>query len=310
MGTSGNRDSAAARSASLGSSTLDLSTSRSPTSGSPTSGSPASSPSDSGTTQDAAALFYDLLGQRVRDPGFVFMNYGYAEEYGTPAERSSPYSWLLPGDRPRRHHLALVRHVLRDLDLSGRSVLEVGSGRGGNASYLVCYAEPRRVLGVDRCLANTFLSRGFHSHEDLRFQPGDAQALPLADASFDVVLNLESSHCYPDFAAFLSEVHRVLRPGGILCWSDLWALEHFPHDWPSRERILRAAPFAVEWEEDITEAVAAAEEASETVQTLLEEGVPNPDHPFIRRIAEVTGEVYQALRSGRASYLCWRLRKA
>jgi SAM-dependent methyltransferase len=237
------------------------------------------------------------------------MNYGYAEEYGTAAERSAPYSWLLPGDRPRRRHLALVRRVLRDLDLGGRSVLEVGSGRGGNASYLVRYAQPRRVLGVDRCLAHVLLSRRFHRSTRLRFQPGDAQALPLAEGSFDVVLNLESSHCYPDFAAFLAEAHRVLRPGGVLCWADLWNLQHFPHDWPARERILREAPFEVEEDEDITEAVAAAEDGAETVQSLLEASVEDPEDPFIRRIAEVTGEVYEALRTGRASYLCWRLRK-
>lgn len=274
-----------------------------------TSGTETSASSSLKEARDAAAVFYDLLGQRVRDPGFVFMNYGYAEEYGTPAERSAPYSWLLPGDAPHRHHLALVRHVVQGLDLTGRTVLEVGSGRGGNASYLDRYAKPSGVLGLDRCLANVLLSRRFHPFPRLRFQPGDAQALPLADGSFDVVLNLESSHCYPDFEAFLSEAHRVLRPGGIFCWSDLWNLEHFPHDWPARERALRDAPFEIEWEEDITEAVAAAERASDTVQTLLEGAAPDSQDPFIRRVAEVTGEVYEDLRSGRASYLCWRLRK-
>lgn len=44
--------------------------------------------------------------------------------------------------------------------------------------------------------------------------------LPFADASFDVVLNVEASHCYPDFARFLAEVSRVLRKGGHFAYAD------------------------------------------------------------------------------------------
>jgi SAM-dependent methyltransferase len=50
---------------------------------------------------------------------------------------------------------------------------------------------------------------------------GTAMALPVADASFDVVTNVESSHCYPDIEAFYREVARVLRPGGIFLYTDL-----------------------------------------------------------------------------------------
>jgi ubiquinone/menaquinone biosynthesis C-methylase UbiE len=50
---------------------------------------------------------------------------------------------------------------------------------------------------------------------------GDAQRLPFADASFDVVLNVEASHCYPDFPGFLDEVARVLKPGGRFGHADL-----------------------------------------------------------------------------------------
>merc|ERR1719335_1617700 len=45
--------------------------------------------------------------------------------------------------------------------------------------------------------------------------------LPFADGSMDVVLCIESSHCFADFERFLAEVRRVLRPGGRFSLADL-----------------------------------------------------------------------------------------
>src|SRR5437016_10678551 len=63
---------------------------------------------------------------------------------------------------------------------------------------------------VDFCNQN-------YAIDALSFRQGDAENLPLSDASVDVVVNLESSHCYGSMDRFLSEVYRVLRPGGIFC---------------------------------------------------------------------------------------------
>ena len=45
-------------------------------------------------------------------------------------------------------------------------------------------------------------------------------ALPFEPSSFDVVLSVESSHCYPDFNGFAREVARTLRPGGLFLLAD------------------------------------------------------------------------------------------
>ena len=50
--------------------------------------------------------------------------------------------------------------------------------------------------------------------QGLSYVQADAENLPFDDASFDVVINVESSHCYPHIDRFLSEVRRVLAPGG------------------------------------------------------------------------------------------------
>ena len=50
--------------------------------------------------------------------------------------------------------------------------------------------------------------------------PGDAEHLPFDDASFDAVVNVESSHCYGSMAAFLAQVKRILKPGGHFLFAD------------------------------------------------------------------------------------------
>ena len=51
---------------------------------------------------------------------------------------------------------------------------------------------------------------------NLEFVQGDATTLPLADATFDVVVGFETLEHLPDQVAFLKEIRRVLRPGGLL----------------------------------------------------------------------------------------------
>jgi ubiquinone/menaquinone biosynthesis C-methylase UbiE len=54
----------------------------------------------------------------------------------------------------------------------------------------------------------------------LTFVQGDAENLPFPDASFDIVVNVESSHTYPHFDRFAAEVRRVLRQGGRFVITD------------------------------------------------------------------------------------------
>jgi SAM-dependent methyltransferase len=73
-------------------------------------------------------------------------------------------------------------------------------------------------------------SNQHHRSANLHFQQGDAEQLPFADASFDSVINVESSFCYPSIDRFFAEVKRVLRPGGHLHYTDL-RLAHEVADW-------------------------------------------------------------------------------
>lgn len=177
--------------------------------------------------------FFDLLAARFRDIGWwTLMNYGYAEA-GSP-NRSFD---LHPQDEAERYPIALYRHVATLAPLVGRDVLEVGSGRGGGASYVARYLKPRRMVGLDLSGKAVAFSNRQHAMSNLHFQKGDAERLPFAEDSFDSVINVESSFCYPSIDRFFGEVKRVLRPGGYLHYTDL-RLVHEVADW--REAIERS----------------------------------------------------------------------
>ncbi len=55
-----------------------------------------------------------------------------------------------------------------------------------------------------------------YSSENIKFFRADAQKLNFEDNAFDVVINIEPPHRYSKVDLFLSEVYRVLKPGGVL----------------------------------------------------------------------------------------------
>lgn len=80
--------------------------------------------------------------------------------------------------------------------------------------------QPVSYLGLDLDPAGIDFCRQRHPLEGLSFTQGNAQQLPFADATFDVVVNVEASHGYPGFPGFLSEVDRVLRDAEEFLYAD------------------------------------------------------------------------------------------
>ena len=109
------------------------------------------------------------------------------------------------------------------VDLAGRDVLEIGSGRGGGADYIARYLRPRSTVGVDTNVRAIQASRRHYRVPGLRFGRGDSESLPFAAESFDAVVNVESSHCYGSVKRFLSEVRARPPAGGYLLLADFRA---------------------------------------------------------------------------------------
>lgn len=165
---------------------------------------------------------YQLMARAVTRADWRLMNYGFEPE--DPAERPD----LDPADENDRTCIQLYHHVATRRPVAGLRVLEVGAGRGGGASYVARCLGPAEVVGLDRSPQAVALANRHLARPGLRYVVGDAEAIPLPDASFDVVLNVESCHCYGSVPAFLAEVRRVLRPGGHLLLTDLRLAARLP----------------------------------------------------------------------------------
>ncbi|MFW5680062.1 MAG: class I SAM-dependent methyltransferase [Pseudomonadota bacterium] len=110
----------------------------------------------------------------------------------------------------KRRHTEVIRETV---PLAGRVVADVGCGRGGLARWLA--REAGLVLGFDP-QANALAAARRASEGRVLVAAATAERLPLPEASLDVGIVFNSLHHFPDPAAALVELGRVVRPGGRL----------------------------------------------------------------------------------------------
>jgi SAM-dependent methyltransferase len=102
--------------------------------------------------------------------------------------------------------------------VAGRKVLDIACGAGYGSALLARTAT--RVVGADISQAAVdHASARYASISNVEFRQADGTALPFADGSFDVVVSFETIEHLEPQEAFLDEVRRVLRPGGLVIMS-------------------------------------------------------------------------------------------
>jgi ubiquinone/menaquinone biosynthesis C-methylase UbiE len=146
-------------------------------------------------------------------------------DVGLPPLRSS--------DERDRLCIQLYLYAIDNCDLRDRDALEVGSGRGGGASYISRYLQPRSMTGMDFSQEAVRLCNRHRLAPGLAFVCGDAQSMPFPASAFDAVINIESSHCYESMETLLAEVRWVLRANRspsdpALGLELIWRLHHVP----------------------------------------------------------------------------------
>ena len=107
----------------------------------------------------------------------------------------------------------------------GERVVDVGSG-GGLDAFVAAAAvgDAGRVVGIDttpEMLERARASAVAVSRGNVEFREGMAEALPVGDAWADVVISNGVINLVADKRQAFEEIHRALRPGGFLQFSDI-----------------------------------------------------------------------------------------
>lgn len=229
------------------------------------------------------------------------MNYGYADDQ--PPQLSDC-------DVHNRYPLQLYDYTISQIRLEGKEVLEVGCGRGGGAEYLGRCFRPANLIGMDISQqAVDFCLKKYRDNKHLSFMCGDALALEqlFSPESFDVVVNVESSHRYTNFPAFAKGIYTILSPGGHFLLTDFRKSD----EWEQVQEELREAGLTMIRTEDITSnVVRALDKDSARRETLIEEMTPHILNNVAREFAGTKGtDLYRSFANGERLYYTMVLQK-
>ncbi|GHO55806.1 putative methyltransferase [Ktedonobacter robiniae] len=240
-------------------------------------------------------IWFQALAQLDKEAQMLFMNYGYIDlrpDAGAIA--------LQDEDEKDRYCIQLYHAVAGAITLKNLDVLEIGCGRGGGASYMMRYLQPKSVVGIDRCVTAVQFCREQYSVEGLSFSLGNAQSLPFRENTFDAVVNIESSHCYESMEDFLREVFRVLRPHGSFLFTDFRNKNHVE----MLRKQLQDAGFVALEETCITpNVVRALDLDNQRKMNLIQQKIPKKLQKIFQLFAGVQGsKTYEAFRTGAVEY--------
>ncbi len=237
---------------------------------------------------------YNILSSRLKNAGFTCMNYGFDTE-------------LFSFNDPEKFSKNLYTFLLSQLDNPPKSVLEIGCGRGGGLAHVQDYFLIKSCLGIDFSKDNIkYCIKNFET-EDRKFMVADALNIPLENNSQELVLNIESSHCYESFEAFGKEVYRILQPNGVFLFTDFRQRK----DYQQTLQTLCSLGFELETEIDITKnVVSAMEKDAPRKLEIMQTQTPKWSHGLLNSFAGLeSSRIYNALKSENDIYFVLKLRK-
>ncbi len=199
-----------------------------------------------------------------------------------------------------RHYLQLYAYVAEALELAGRDCLEISCGYGGGAAFVHSRWHPRLYVGLDLTEIPLRAARRRFSSNGLSFVTGKADCLGFAPESFDNLISIEASHCFPSMPRFFDEVCRVLRPGGKFALADYRPVSAML----SLNQEIEQSGLTLIDSADITaNVVQSLDETHEQRSQWITDYGPFWLRPFMGQLAGVRGSIaYRGFRAGRLTY--------
>lgn len=159
----------------------------------------------------------------------------HAEDYSEQIDKSLG-RYGTSHDFFTRHKANLIASILHSngLDASQMALLDIGCGVGKIHRHL--QTDFRSITGVD--LSEQSIEVARQTYPEIEYEVFDGNRLPVEDGTFDLTLAICVIHHVPvdKWASFVSEMLRVLRPGGIAV-----VIEHNPYN-PLTRRIVNNCP--------------------------------------------------------------------
>lgn len=112
--------------------------------------------------------------------------------------------------------------IAAELPLAGAHILELGCGKAEKTRTIAQAGKVASILALEVDALQHARNLQIRDLPNVRFGHGAAEAIPVADSTFDIVMMFKSLHHVPmsEMNQALSEIRRVLRPGGLVWISE------------------------------------------------------------------------------------------
>lgn len=158
-------------------------------------------------------LEYDNVNYLFENmPEFKFMNHGYHPIHKFTEELNCE----------SKHESSLYFHLLDfyKKDPSKSKILDIGCGRGGGIYYLNEKYNFLDSHAVDFCEKSIQFCKTYYQNSGITFSVQDALNLNYSHNVFDIIINVESSHCYRSRSLFFDQCFKLLKNDGYFLYTD------------------------------------------------------------------------------------------
>ncbi|HZI46726.1 MAG TPA: class I SAM-dependent methyltransferase [Pyrinomonadaceae bacterium] len=138
------------------------------------------------------------------------------------------------GESMERGHRPVGEQAIARMRVEANSrVLDVGCGSGWATRLLADYAFDGRVTGIDISDEMVELARESSAgYKNVDFKVASAEQLPFETSEFTHAFSMESLYYYRNIPKALAEIHRVMKPGGlVVAVVDLYWENEPTHQW-------------------------------------------------------------------------------